>query len=319
MKIQKLTIAAMSLAMIASMASCDKKSNASNLRDFSELAPKAYVSEATQEYTEADTQLADSLATAFGNLLGAQERMQIDQALNNPMTPQWQRDLFENAEYLKGLELVLSVDTADIAYIRGLYTGINIYNYMTGIAKDTNTPMDPALWLKAFKETFLKDSISPIENGRYEQATQNMRTVINNRMMEKQRAMVASKLDGNVAAGKEYQDKMLKDGFKKTDSGLVYRINNAGSSKKVGENGSVKAFYLGKHINGDVFDQSRGEAVEFNVNGVVPGFAEALKLVGEGGSITAVIPSNLAYGENGAGPIEPGETLVFEITVEKVL
>jgi FKBP-type peptidyl-prolyl cis-trans isomerase len=68
-------------------------------------------------------------------------------------------------------------------------------------------------------------------------------------------------------------------------------------------------------IDGTVFDSSRerGEPIEFPVNGVIPGWTEALKLMKPGARYMLYIPSNLAYGDKKTGPIPAGSTLIFDV------
>ncbi len=78
----------------------------------------------------------------------------------------------------------------------------------------------------------------------------------------------------------------------------------------------MEVHYHGTLINGEVFDSSveRGQKVSFPLNRVIKGWTEGLQLIGEGGKVKLVIPSEMAYGEHGAPPKIPGgATLVFEV------
>ena len=78
----------------------------------------------------------------------------------------------------------------------------------------------------------------------------------------------------------------------------------------------MKVDYEGKLRTGKVFDSSyaRGEAIEFPLNGVIPGWTEGVQLIGKGGQITLWIPAELAYGQRGAGSdIGPNEALEFKV------
>ena len=107
-----------------------------------------------------------------------------------------------------------------------------------------------------------------------------------------------------------------KDGVKTTTSGLQYQVIKSGSGKTPSKKDTVKVHYHGTLIDGTVFDSSvdRGEPISFPVDGVIPGWTEALQLMKEGDKWKVFIPANLAYGERGAGEkIAPNSTLVFEV------
>lgn len=109
------------------------------------------------------------------------------------------------------------------------------------------------------------------------------------------------------------------EGYVKTASGLVYKMEKQGNGKCYGDNEDVRMLYTGKHVDGSIFDQSR-DTTSLNSGRVVEGFKEALMLMSPGAKMIAVLPSDIAYGDQGAGrrqsgeySINPGETLVFEI------
>jgi FKBP-type peptidyl-prolyl cis-trans isomerase len=108
--------------------------------------------------------------------------------------------------------------------------------------------------------------------------------------------------------------------IKTTASGLSYKIINEGVGEKATDDDFVKVKYVGKLINDTVFDDSKGEAREFPVKGVVPGFAEGLKLLAKGGKAVFYIPGKLGYGVQGqpAAGIGPNQTLVFEVEVTEI-
>jgi len=102
--------------------------------------------------------------------------------------------------------------------------------------------------------------------------------------------------------------------FAKTPSGLQYRVLRKGTGANPKASDTVKVHYHGWLDGGKVFDSSysRGESIEFPLNGVIPGWTEGMQLVGEEGMIELLIPSNLGYGKRGAGGvIPPDATLHF--------
>lgn len=112
-----------------------------------------------------------------------------------------------------------------------------------------------------------------------------------------------------------------KDGVVTRESGLQYKVISTGKGKQAGATGSITAHYEGKLTNGTVFDSSyrRGEPATFNINQVIAGWKEVIPLMREGDKWQVFIPSSLAYGERGQGPIiGPNETLIFDIELVKV-
>lgn len=123
----------------------------------------------------------------------------------------------------------------------------------------------------------------------------------------------------NKKASEEWLAKIEKKrGVKKTASGLLYKIEKEGdmSAKPTSIEDVVKVHYEGTTRTGKVFDSSykRNAPIDFPLNRVIKGWGEGLQLVGKGGKITLWIPSELAYGERGAGAdIGPNEALCFVV------
>jgi FKBP-type peptidyl-prolyl cis-trans isomerase FklB len=132
-----------------------------------------------------------------------------------------------------------------------------------------------------------------------------------------QKEMIAKLGEKNKAEGEAFlAENKKKEGVKTLPSGLQYKVIKAGTGKKPKVTDTVTTHYRGTLMNGTEFDSSyrRGQPVSFQVNGVIPGWTEALQLMEEGAKWQLFIPSNLAYGERGAGrDIGPNATLVFEI------
>jgi FKBP-type peptidyl-prolyl cis-trans isomerase FkpA len=107
-----------------------------------------------------------------------------------------------------------------------------------------------------------------------------------------------------------------KTGIVTTASGLQYEILNAGKGRKPGGTDVVSVNYKGSLIDGTVFDSSydRGNPVEFPLDQVIPGWSEGIQLMSVGSIYRLYIPSNLAYGEQGAqNVIPPHSALIFEV------
>ena len=132
--------------------------------------------------------------------------------------------------------------------------------------------------------------------------------------LEEQHAKAAPE---NLKKGEEFlAANAKKEGVKTTPSGLQYKVLKSGSGKTPKATDTVKTHYHGTLIDGTVFDSSveRGEPVSFPVNGVIPGWTEALQMMKEGDKWQLTVPSKLAYGERGAGDkIGPNTVLIFDV------
>ena len=158
---------------------------------------------------------------------------------------------------------------------------------------------------RAFKDVF--------ENNKLEVSEEE-----SNAILQEYFTKLASKAnDANLAEGKKFLEENAKrEGVVTTASGLQYEVLKKGEGDSPKETDKVTVHYHGTLIDGTVFDSSvdRGQPATFPVNGVIPGWVEALQLMSPGAKFKLFIPSSLAYGERGAGgSIGPNATLVFEV------
>lgn len=111
-----------------------------------------------------------------------------------------------------------------------------------------------------------------------------------------------------------------KAGVKTTASGLQYEVIKEGTGAKPVATDTVKVHYEGKLVDGTVFDSSikRGEPVSFPLNQVIAGWTEGVQLMTVGSKYKFVIPANLAYGEQGGGPIPANSVLTFEVELLEI-
>ena len=138
------------------------------------------------------------------------------------------------------------------------------------------------------------------------------------KQMEAAQALAAE----SASAGKAFLAEFAqKEGVQKTESGILYRELKAGEGAQPAATDTVQVHYRGTLKDGTEFDSSysRGNPAEFPVNGVIAGWQEVLPMMKSGAKWEVAIPSDLAYGEQGAGgKIGPNEPLVFEIELLEV-
>ena len=146
------------------------------------------------------------------------------------------------------------------------------------------------------------------------------RDIVNKYFSEMEQKMNAA----NIEAGKKFlEENKKRPGVITQPSGLQYEVVKEGNIGKYAKaTDRVKCHYEGTLIDGTLFDSSikRGEPAVFGVNQVIPGWVEALQLMPEGAKWKLYIPSDLAYGAQGAGEmIPPHSTLIFEVELLQIL
>lgn len=138
---------------------------------------------------------------------------------------------------------------------------------------------------------------------------------------QQEQARVAA--EANAKAGRDFLDANGKrEEVKTTPSGLQYEVLEEGNGPKPTAADMVKVHYTGRLIDGTVFDSSeeRGEPATFGVTQVIPGWVEALQMMNVGSRWRLYIPSQLAYGPNGAGgAIGPNQTLIFDVNLLEII
>lgn len=125
------------------------------------------------------------------------------------------------------------------------------------------------------------------------------------------------KAEMNKTEGEKFlAENAKKEGIKTLPSGIQYKVTTEGTGVKPLATDRVKVNYTGTLIDGTEFDSSvkRGEPAEFFLNQVIPGWTEAIQQMPIGSKWVIYIPSDLAYGQRGAGQlIEPNSTLIFDV------
>lgn len=209
------------------------------------------------------------------------------------------------------------LDTQDqkVSYIIGTDIGGNF--------KNNEIAVDEAAFLAGFR-----DGLKGAKPAISEDEVKTVMTAFQEQMKKKQEAKMAAQKAEMEKKGKENIEAekafLAKNGARKevttTKSGLQYEVVSMGKGAKPKATDTVTVHYSGKLLDGTEFDSSykRNEPAVFPVNGVIPGWTEALQLMPEGSKFKIYIPAALAYGPGGTGPIPPNATLVFDVELIKV-
>lgn len=185
-----------------------------------------------------------------------------------------------------------------ISYALGLSMG---YNFKASGIKVVNT------------EDFIAGLEDVLSEKELQMSVDEAKKVINDYFNQLQ----TEKAELNQQAGEEFlRINKEKAGVHTTPSGLQYEVLKEGTGKKPQATDQVTVHYEGTLINGGVFDSSikRGQPATFGLNQVIKGWTEGLQLMSTGAKYRFFIPSDLAYGSQGAGEmIEPNSTLIFDV------
>jgi FKBP-type peptidyl-prolyl cis-trans isomerase FklB len=195
-------------------------------------------------------------------------------------------------------KLVLKNQKEKVSYIIGIDIGSNL--------KKQSIDIDPNILAKG-----IQDALGGAKSLLTDQEVQETMVAFQKELMEKHKKQGEDFLAENKK----------KEGVKTLPSGLQYKVIKAGTGKKPKANDTVTANYRGTLLDGTEFDSSykRGQPATFRVSGVIPGWTEALQLMEEGAKWQLFVPSNLAYGQRGAGKvIRPNTALIFEIELVSI-
>jgi FKBP-type peptidyl-prolyl cis-trans isomerase FklB len=212
--------------------------------------------------------------------------------------------LFLAAPVLAAENMELKSQKEKVSYSLGINLGKNI--------KQIPTEIDLDIFYQGFK-----DAASGAKPLLSEEEMHKVMTDFQKKMTAKQTELMKSQGEKNKKEGEAFlAENKKKEGVKTLASGLQYKVIQEGTGKTPKATDKVSTHYQGTLIDGTEFDSSykRGEPATFPVNGVIPGWTEALQLMKVGAKWQLFVPSNLAYGERGAGPIiGPNAVLIFTV------
>lgn len=142
---------------------------------------------------------------------------------------------------------------------------------------------------------------------------------LDQQVAEKMKEKAAAEAQANLEAGKKFlEENAAKEGVQTTASGLQYKVITAGEGRTPTATDVISVKYRGTTIDGAVFDEQT-EPVDFPLGNMIPGWVEGLQLMPEGSVYELYVPSELAYGSNGAGNIiKPNSVLIFNVELVQI-
>jgi FKBP-type peptidyl-prolyl cis-trans isomerase len=203
-----------------------------------------------------------------------------------------------------------------VSYFIGKNIGGNIANNF----KQQGIEIDVENFLQAMRDQF-EGKPGKFKEEELTAAMEAFEKVMQSKQAELQKEKAAKAGDVKAAGAKFLAENGKREGVKTTASGLQYEVIKAADGAKPVPTDKVNVHYHGTLVNGKVFDSSvqRGEPITFGVQEVIKGWTEGLQLMSIGSKFKFFIPSDLAYGDQGAGAdIGPGETLIFEVELLKI-
>lgn len=240
----------------------------------------------------------DSISRQYGKMMGESFKANPNMKINK-------------AEFIKGLDQIMKIDTTNASYLNGIEFGLSLLQQVRKAKESDNLTLN--------KDLFAQEMIKAL-NDTAKLSRDQLMTMSSQLNADIKRVSALTKANNPVAirnqkAGKAYVDSLLKADkkFAKTASGLLYKETAKGNGANFKESDEVRMKYKGMHTDGSVFDQAN-DTISLHPAQMIPGFKEAMMLMKPGSKMRVVIPSELAYGLNGAGgAIGPNETLVFDI------
>lgn len=260
---------------------------------------------------KADKALSDSVCAFVGQSTGGYVLADYERFTAGNQNEQTKKDI------IKGIQMVLA-NSEDDGLLMGIQIGGQIANQLSRI-EATGVQVNKTVFMREFRKAFLSDSLDMAAVHDAGNVVQRLMNQVEEQRAKAEAEAAAAEAEESGSADDFFADLTASDPeIVASPSGLYYKIINEGEGDKVTDDSNVKVNYKGSLVDGTVFDQSpEGQPAQFSPKGVIPGFAEGLKLLGKGGKAVLYIPGELAYGAQGipqAG-IGPNATLIFEVEV----
>lgn len=258
----------------------------------------------------------DSVSIAMGVLFGGDIADQINRIPDSNYRAKISKnDIYEVLEY------VISMSTEEEGKLVGVSLGLQLFGQVKQLEM-LGASINRNVLYNALKSTFFSETLSTAD---IEFSNNYIENTYKKLQEEAEKKYVEERANSPEATYNKLEEEKFMANLKKndkkvkfTESGVGYKIIKKGKGSAIANETSIEVAYKGSLIDGTVFDDSEGQYIEFNLDGVVPGFADGLRALKKGDKAILYIPGALAYGVMGqpAAGIEPNQMLIFEVEIK---
>lgn len=239
---------------------------------------------------------ADSTSAAMATIVAGY--------LQNAFQRQYANDGVARQLFTDGIDKAFAAEAADEPYYQGLAQGLNIRDNIEQM-RQQGYPIDNTAFLAALRKALNGEStgFTAATAGQY---MDNIANAMHQADRSQQQAFLA--------------EQAAREGVQQLPSGLLFEVITEGEGDTPTVDDTVEVFYTGRLADGTVFDGTKDTPAKFPVKRLIPGFTEGLTMMRPGGTYRIFIPSELGYGERGAGnDIPGGAALDFTITLVDIV
>ena len=258
----------------------------------------------------------DSVSIAMGVLFGGDIADQINRIPDSNYRAKISKnDIYEVLEY------VISMSTEEEGKLAGVSLGLQLFGQVKQLEM-LGASINRNVLYNALKSAFFSETLSTAD---IEFSNNYIENTYKKLQEEAEKKYVEERANSPEATYNKLEEEKFMANLKKndkkvkfTESGVGYKIIKKGKGSAIANETSIEVAYKGSLIDGTVFDDSEGQYIEFNLDGVVPGFADGLRALKKGDKAILYIPGALAYGVMGqpAAGIEPNQMLIFEVEIK---
>ncbi len=219
-------------------------------------------------------------------------------------------------DFIKGIETIVNnTDNKNASYLKGLLMGVQLQNYLKNL--NATNMVDYTTIYKAIRSKFNNDfspipddELSPIVLNYFKSKDDSLQSL---QAENRQKRLDKKKAENKIASEAYLKQNASKEGVKIIADGIQMKVIQEGQGKSPTEKDKVEINYVGRLVNGKIYDRTNETPYINAVKGFVPGFTTALKEMKKGGKYEIVIPADQAYGDRAPDLIGPSQALIFEV------